>query len=140
MINNDDRQHTTIKQNTVEVGGRRRRWRRRWPQRKMSEWGEGTHDNRGAKEEARRWRISWWRWWWLWLATMTGNNSGGHNNQPHWWWRGVRRAVLLCHGWRWREEAMPPSLGFIFYSSVELTHNLKSSPFNSYIASVCVCS
>jgi hypothetical protein len=29
MINDDDRQHTTIKQDTVEVGGRRRRWRRR---------------------------------------------------------------------------------------------------------------
>jgi hypothetical protein len=25
----DDRQHTTIKQNTMEVGGRWRRWRRR---------------------------------------------------------------------------------------------------------------
>jgi hypothetical protein len=29
MINDDDRQRTKIKQNTVEVGGRRRRWRRR---------------------------------------------------------------------------------------------------------------
>jgi hypothetical protein len=29
MNNDNDRQHTTIKQNTVEVGGRRRRWRRR---------------------------------------------------------------------------------------------------------------
>ena len=29
MINDDGRQHTTIKQNTVEAGGRRRRWRRR---------------------------------------------------------------------------------------------------------------
>ena len=29
MINDDDRQHTTIKQNTVEVGGRRRRWQLR---------------------------------------------------------------------------------------------------------------
>jgi hypothetical protein len=29
--NNDgDRQYTTIKQNTVEVGGRWRQWRRRW--------------------------------------------------------------------------------------------------------------
>jgi hypothetical protein len=29
MTNKDeDRQHTTIKQNTVEVGGRLRRWRR----------------------------------------------------------------------------------------------------------------
>jgi hypothetical protein len=27
--NDDDRQHTTIKQNTAEVGGTRRRWRRR---------------------------------------------------------------------------------------------------------------
>jgi len=27
--NDDDRQHTTIKQNTVKVGGRWRRWRRR---------------------------------------------------------------------------------------------------------------
>jgi hypothetical protein len=27
--NDDDQQHTTIKQNTVEVGGRRTRWRRR---------------------------------------------------------------------------------------------------------------
>ena len=25
--NNNDLQHTTIKQNTVEVGGKRRRWR-----------------------------------------------------------------------------------------------------------------
>ncbi len=29
MINDDDRPHTTIKQNTVEAGGRWRRWRRR---------------------------------------------------------------------------------------------------------------
>ena len=29
MNNDDDRQHTTIKQNTVEAGGRRRLWRRR---------------------------------------------------------------------------------------------------------------
>jgi len=29
MNNDNDQQHTTIKQNTVEVGGRRRRWRRR---------------------------------------------------------------------------------------------------------------
>jgi hypothetical protein len=27
--NDNDRQYTTIKQNAVEVGGRRRRWRRR---------------------------------------------------------------------------------------------------------------
>jgi len=27
--NHDDRQHTTIKQNMLEVGGRQRRWRRR---------------------------------------------------------------------------------------------------------------
>ena len=29
MINDDDRQHTTMKQNTVEVGRRRRTWQRR---------------------------------------------------------------------------------------------------------------
>jgi hypothetical protein len=46
----------------------------------------------------------------LWSATMAGGNSGGHNNQRHWWWQGVRSAVLLCHGWRRREEAMPPWL------------------------------
>jgi len=29
MINDDERRHTTIKQNTVEAGGRWRRWQRR---------------------------------------------------------------------------------------------------------------
>ncbi len=49
-----------------------------------------------------------WGWqWWLWLAMMTEDNNRGHNNQPHWWWRWVRRAVLLCLGWRRHEEVMP---------------------------------
>ena len=41
----------------VEVGGRQKRQWQRWPQWKMGEGGGETHDNRGAKEEVRRWRM-----------------------------------------------------------------------------------
>jgi hypothetical protein len=44
MNNDDDRQHTTIKQNTVEVGGRRRRWHQRSPQ--PENWGRRRRNAR----------------------------------------------------------------------------------------------
>ena len=46
-----------------------------WPRQKMGKEGVGTHDNRGVKEEARRWRMLM-----MTMIVVVGNDDGMETN------------------------------------------------------------
>ena len=48
-----------------------------WPRQKMGEEGGGTHDNRGVKEEARRWRMLMTTLLMTMMMVVVGHDDGG---------------------------------------------------------------
>jgi hypothetical protein len=136
----NDRQYTTIKQNTVEVGGRQRQWWQRWWQRWQCQKLRGLDGKWANKEEERTtiegWRRRWgdggcwWRRWWLWSATMMETNDNPPNNVRVALTSTVGKQLLAASVTRWCHPRLHLEYGI--NKPVDL-------PFNSYVASVCLC-
>ena len=94
-----------------------------WPRQKMGKEGVGTHDNRGVKEEARRWRMLM-----MTMIVVVGNDDGMEtNDNPPKNMRVALTSTVVVSSHHACEQWLYVLCPICIYSSLEITKWCKNT-------------